>query len=303
MNNPIYNKPALSLHDQAGLLIERGLVGISSADLEARLADVNYYRLRGYTYPYQDDDSRFLTGVDWAQIWSDYLFDSALRNLLFDAIARVEIAFRTQMILQFSLSYGSRWYRNPDLFRKPDHLERDQAKLTDSWNRSGEAFKKHYESNYDVSEPPPAWMIFETATFGTMSKFFENARNSLPSTKAVVAHFGLDNAATDVLKSWLQHLNVARNFCAHHGRLFSRNCVVTPRWPTPKPANWGAQWKPQQQKKVLASVCILVHLLDVCAPDFDFRAKLKELMLDVNQRRLDMMGFPANWMQEELSRS
>ena len=50
-----YAKPALNLEQQADLLLNRGLKDISKEALITKLSSVNYYRLRGYTYAYQDN--------------------------------------------------------------------------------------------------------------------------------------------------------------------------------------------------------------------------------------------------------
>ena len=84
MTSKIYNKPPLTLDQQAELLLNRGLQGVSKEELIAELSRIGYYRLRGYTYPYQNnslDNSPFLPNACWAYIQSDYIFDSKLRNL------------------------------------------------------------------------------------------------------------------------------------------------------------------------------------------------------------------------------
>lgn len=97
-----YNKSPLTTEQQADLLLSRGLKGISKPELEEKLKAVNYYRLRGYTYPYQDNslsDSPFLKDNHWQFIWNDYIMDSKLRSLIFESIGHIEIAFRTQVEL------------------------------------------------------------------------------------------------------------------------------------------------------------------------------------------------------------
>ena len=52
---PFYTKTATTLAEQAQILLDRGLNDIGKEDLIKKLSSVNYYRLRGYTYPYQDN--------------------------------------------------------------------------------------------------------------------------------------------------------------------------------------------------------------------------------------------------------
>ena len=37
-------------------------------------------------------------------------------------------------------------------------------------------YENKNETEYDNSLPPPAWMIFETTTFGTVSKIYSNIK-------------------------------------------------------------------------------------------------------------------------------
>lgn len=74
------------------------------------LSNISYYRLRAYTYPFQDnskDSQPFNIDVSFEQIIDLYVFDRKLRLLIFDAIEKIEIALRTQIIYHFALSYGS----------------------------------------------------------------------------------------------------------------------------------------------------------------------------------------------------
>ncbi len=51
----IYNKPAISTQKQIQLLKDRGLEFNNDKDAFHFLSNVSYYRLRAYTYPFQDN--------------------------------------------------------------------------------------------------------------------------------------------------------------------------------------------------------------------------------------------------------
>ena len=140
---PKYNKPALSLQALAELMISRGVEGVSLEDLENKLRFVNYYRLRGYTYPYQDnaqEDAPFKVGTQWQYIWDDYCLDQELRLLLFDGISRYEIAFRSVVILALCDEYGAHWYEQKELFESEEHFRENLNEMIVLWNRSQEDF-------------------------------------------------------------------------------------------------------------------------------------------------------------------
>lgn len=298
---PQYSKPPLDIEQQADLLLSRGLKGIQKIDLQAKLQSINYYRLRGYTYPYQDNskvDTPFLKNNNWLFIWNDYILDSRLRSFIFESIGHIEIAFRTQLELVMSVKYNSRWYADNRFFHDKNRHSKDMQELETDWNRNSEDFKNHYVSKYDDSILPPAWIIFETSTFGIVSKFYSNI-DSLYSEKAEIAkYFGFSKAAVKVLISWLHHLNTVRNICAHHARLFSKVIITRPIFPKHIKGNWVSAW--QKDDRVYCSICIIKKLLDICAPEFDFYSRLNFIFDNIRDDQLKIMGFPKNWKQEPL---
>ncbi len=118
-----YTKPALSFEQQIELLKNRGLNISDEERAKRHLSNVSYYRLSAYMLPYKimqangvvTDD--FINGTIWDDIWNLYKFDRKLRLLVFDAIERIEIALRTQIIYQLSHKYGPHWQNNNNLFK------------------------------------------------------------------------------------------------------------------------------------------------------------------------------------------
>ena len=108
----VYNKPPLTYAEQVELLISRGLLIPDKKRAERHLSNISYYRLSAYMRPYKQianevilDD--FIPGTTWDRVYSLYVFDRKLRLLVFDAIERLEVAIRTQIIYQLSHKYGS----------------------------------------------------------------------------------------------------------------------------------------------------------------------------------------------------
>ncbi|MCO5231827.1 MAG: hypothetical protein M9958_11820 [Chitinophagales bacterium] len=50
-----YNKPPITIVEQIEKLKERGLHFISEEKAQNYLSNISYYRLRAYTYPFQDN--------------------------------------------------------------------------------------------------------------------------------------------------------------------------------------------------------------------------------------------------------
>ena len=115
-----YNKPPVSISDQISKLKRRGLHIADEALAKRYLSNISYYRLRAYTYPYQDNTSAnhpFIEKVSFEDILDLYTFDRKLRLLVFDAVEKIEIALRTQIIYQWSMKYGSHWHLDQNLYK------------------------------------------------------------------------------------------------------------------------------------------------------------------------------------------
>ena len=67
----IYSKPAVSIPDQITKLKARGLAIGDEAFARHSLSNISYYRLRAYTYPFQDNtqpNHPFIVPVTFEQI-------------------------------------------------------------------------------------------------------------------------------------------------------------------------------------------------------------------------------------------
>jgi abortive infection bacteriophage resistance protein len=118
-----YTKPPLTFEEQADLIVSRGL----KADRDRlihRLKNVNYYRLSAYLYPFRVTDSdRFQEKTTLDLIWKYYTFDRQLRLIVMDAIERVEISVRTQLIYQLVRRHGAFGFTNA---KNLPHLDSDK---------------------------------------------------------------------------------------------------------------------------------------------------------------------------------
>jgi abortive infection bacteriophage resistance protein len=103
----LYTKPSLSFGDQVKLLESRGLIINDQERAEHYLSNISYYRLSAYMLPFKEVGvDQFKPDVSFSTILDAYVFDRELRLLVFDAIERIEIAFRTQAIYQPAIVLG-----------------------------------------------------------------------------------------------------------------------------------------------------------------------------------------------------
>lgn len=308
-----YKKPALTIDQQIDLLGNRGL-SIPDRNRAARhLANISYYRLSAYMLPYRVTDAsgkrldQFAQGTSWDDVYSLYKFDRKLRLLVFDAIERIEIALRTQMIYQLSHKYGSHWQNMRSIFKPPIYNQKKgrpydvyqdiQKHINDELQKNKKVnFIEHYLNTYDNPPTPPSWMSIELLYFSELSKICQNLNLRKDRTDLANA-FGIKDDS--VFSSWLHTLNYIRNICAHHSRLWNISLDITPTkyFNKDKSKIWlsDTEVKAVQSSKLYYTLCIILYFLQTVNPKTKFRKHFKDLLRDYPNVRVANMGFPADW--------
>ena len=192
-------KQFLSFKQQAKLLSSRGMdVGeLESAAEELRL--VNYYRLSGYWYsfrkfgPAQSDprQSDFFSGTTLRDVMKLYQFDASLRAATFAALAPIELSIRALV-----------------------------------GHELGEVDECAHLKPSALSSRAPVWAAVEVLDWGGLTRLYGFSPRNVQNR--VANAYGL---SAPQLESWLKSLNVVRNVCAHHGRLFNRVFALMPKLP------------------------------------------------------------------------
>lgn len=171
-----YSKKPLSIKQQVAKLKSRGLIIDDESLAEGYLSNISYYRLRAYTFPFQnnvdkDADHKFIRkSIRFKDIIDLYCFDRRLRCLIFNALEKIEVAIRTKIIQIYSESTDdSHWYEDEALFNddicylrkrneetglietikeyKYNILEEEILREVD---RSNEDFIEHYKSTFSL---------------------------------------------------------------------------------------------------------------------------------------------------------
>lgn len=264
MGSIVFNKPAFSIQDQIKLLQARGLVVKDVAQAEHWLMHVGYYRLAGYWQIFQTDSRlhTFTTNTTFDQLIELYNFDRELRLLVYDAIERIEISFRTIMVQYMSVTYGPYWFVNAGLAHNREHYEENKLKIEEEIGRSKEQFIIHHDEVYGKSHFPPAWKTIQVLSLGTLSKVYSNISTALPEKNQIARSFGLPNYVYFV--SWMQSVTILRNLCAHHSRICYRVFDFVPQrlsamlhpWISRLPANMHFS------RMLYNQLCSLKYLLD-----------------------------------------
>lgn len=300
MNKQDYNKTPLTFEEQLDLLEARSLIIKDKPKAISYLKGISYYRLSAYFLPYQQEKDSFNEGVTFKQIIDTYSFDRELRLLVFDAIERLEIAIRTQMVYQMALYYkDSHWQDNKEYFIKPYY--NSIGVKVDPYNdlqniiskaksvRRPEVFIKHYKNSYKSPSNPPSWMCLELLTMGELSNIYRGLRNK--NDKKRIASF-FDVHPT-VFTSWLHTLTYVRNICAHHSRLWNKDLAIEPERLLKPVGNW-LDSEFQNNKRVFYFICILKYLLLRANPGNSLKNKLINLFNKYPDIPIQFVGIPSD---------
>lgn len=294
-----YNKPPISIAQQIERLKKRGLNFNDEERAAHYLSNISYYRLRAYTYPFQDNfnpQHPFIVQISFEEIIQLYVFDRKLRMLVFNALEKIEVALRTKIINEFSHGSGSHWHEDATLYRDQHFFHKNIQSLYEEIDRSSEAFIHHYKAKYSNPEYPPAWMSLEVVSMGLLSKLYLNLKKCKAKINVAKA-FGLPKL--EIMESWIHAFATVRNICAHHGRLWNRRFTISPKLPY-NPKRPFLKNLNIDDKKLYAQLSCINYALKEISPDCRFVNDLKELIHSCPMVKLKDMGFPENWEEEAL---
>lgn len=319
-----YTKPFLTLDQQLALLKQRGLQVTDDDKAKACLGRIGYYRLSGYLHSFRESkpvtDASGMTrtqvldtyraSTDLQTIIDLYVFDKQLRLLMLDALERIEIAIRVEIATLLG-TRGSLAHRDPaqldqkftQLIKPPSQLPQHQEwvrRIDDTFGRSKEDFVKHFKSKY-AGDHLPIWISIELWEFGTLSVFFGGMRGK--DKNAVAQKYGVPLGLQ--LETWLRNLNVCRNICAHHSRLWNKPSVTQMRLPTAQEAPDLAHVlkDTQAQTRVYGSALLAAYLLRSINPTSSWCQRFVALTKTFPQSphvSLAQAGFPAGWEAQNI---
>lgn len=252
-------KPHQTYEQQLAILKRRGLRIDDADEALALLGRVGYYTLSGYSYPFRLrrlDGSRadeFRRGTHISQVRALWEFDNRLRIAAFASIQHAETHLRALLAYELGAI-------DPLIHRRPELLSIDRgvdhtawlAKLDRQVADSREDFIVHHRNHR--SSVIPIWVAVDVLDWGGLSYLF--SFTPPPVRETVAAIFDLSGPQ---LKSWLRALNVVRNVCAHHARLFNRYYSLTPKL-TPRGQQTSLDAVSPNRDTTFAMLTLLQHL-------------------------------------------
>ena len=299
-----------TLDQQINILKEKGLV-INDIDFAKKvLFKENYFFLSGYRYLFMTKykEKKFNDGTTFDELYSVFLFDRHIRNLMFKNILIVENNIKSIMSYQLSKKYGfkEKDYLNPDNFTKDPMREKQvydvlgKMKRQIRVNGKQHTATQHYMFNYGYI---PMWILVKVLSFGLISELYLILKNK--DKEAISNFYEID---TEEMGTYLNLLSNFRSICAHEDILYDHR---TQRLISDTEFHYKLDIPKDEEgiykfgkNDLFAMVIILKQMLE----KDEFIDFLRELEYEINlldsrvntvplNSILNRIGFPDNWFE------
>lgn len=328
-----YDKPHLTLDEQASLLQRRGML-LDRPQAVQWLGMIGYYRLSGYWYPYRllVDGARtdqFLEATTLDQVVHLYDFDRRLKLLMLDALERIEIGMRCRVGYTLGLrgayahlepaNFDRKFTQAPPIPKdeakptgvdstgqEPAPLSRYEewiAKVAEAQTRSHEDFVTHFKVKYDGRLP--TWVVTELLDFGALSVLYQGLatsdRNRIAADLGVIDTKGGNGPG---VANWMHLMNYVRNVCAHHSRFWNQNMArqVAPRSVRPiELLSHVAGLSESDLARPWPAINVVAYMLRQIEPDTAWVDRVIDLVRDqlpLSGRHPSEMGMPGTWADQ-----
>ena len=164
-----------NLDEQVDILKFKGLQINDENYAKKVLLRENYFFLMGYRHLFMEPgDKHFIKDATFEELYSLFLFDRSIRNVLFKYILVIENNLKSITSYQLSKKYG---YKERDYLKAKNFTPdpNKQAQLNDLLkkmkrqirvNGSQHTATQHYVSNYGYI---PLWILVKVLSFGIVS--------------------------------------------------------------------------------------------------------------------------------------
>ena len=298
-----------NLEEQIEILKNKGLKINNESYAKDVLLRENYFFLNGYRYlfMYSNTDKRFLENTTFEELYSMFLFDRNIRNIIFKNLLIIENNLKSIISYQLSKKYG---YRERDYLKEKNFTRRPEKKkqvkdLISKMQRQirinsrDHTATMHYADNYGYI---PMWILVKVLSFGIVSEMYSILKDDDQIQIAKVYHVSPDSLIT-----YLPILANYSNLCAHEDILFD-NKTQKQIEDTIYHQLLNIQ---KEEDEYIYGKCDLFSLLIIMKEllvNEEFKSMIIELenavnTLDYNlstikvEKVLHKMGFPLNWYE------
>lgn len=303
-----YDKPARGIGELISLMKERGLIIESDGLAEEFLERVSFFRLKGYLLHFEKkcpanaekNTHKVPEGTTFNSVMAVYELDRKLRLLMFEAIEKIEICFRSSICSVYCVGYSDpHWLLRCEHFDNPSTHTKIISRIKreigmeprpDGSLRDKEIFVDHYIKKYTEPDIPPSWVIAECLPLGVWSQIYEGLV-CRKATKRISQTF---QVPPPVLGNWMHSLTVNRNICAHHGRVWNRAFAIHPETLPEYEHHFSYPGRFYSQAFITA------YLLRRIYPATEWHLRMKEAMLSCPSAEKMAMGLFNNWEKQAI---
>ena len=211
------SKTFKTLDEQIDILVNKGLVVDDVEATKSILLRENYFFLSGYRHLFMDpvDNKRYLEGTTFKELYSMFLFDRQIRNIIFKNILIVENNLKSILAYVMSKNHGFKEnnYLNPNNFVKDSRRNRQindlirKMKRQISVNGKQHTATAHYIINYGYI---PLWVVVKVLSFGIVGELYTILQYQ--DQKEIADVVGV---SSDSMVDYLPIVANYRNLCAH----------------------------------------------------------------------------------------
>ena len=216
------DKKFKTLQEQVDILESKGLLIEDRDECIDILLRENYFFINGYRHLLMKSpqDRNFVVGSTFRELYSIFLFDRYLRNIIFKNLLIVENNMKSIISYQLSKKYGYRekdylnaknFTNDPDKSRRVKDLI-NKMKRQIRVNGQQHTATMHYITNYGYI---PLWVLVKLLSFGVISDLFTVLK---PEDKVGIAD--IYDVEVSQLEDFLPILANYRNLCAHEDILY-----------------------------------------------------------------------------------
>ena len=251
-------------------------------------------------------DKTFILGATFKELYSIFLFDRSIRNILFKNLMVIENQLKSIVSYQLSKKYGYRDkdYLNIKNFTKEKFKNRRVRDIIEKMKRqvrnngAHHMATQHYITNYGYI---PMWVMVKVLSFGIVCELYSILKNE--DQVSVADMFGV---TTNYMESFLPILSNYRNLCAHEDIVYDhrteKGIVNTPYHEKMHIPVMDDEYI--YGKNDIFSVFIIFKYL---LREEDFRMMMREINYEIEKldgvinsipinKILDRMGIPDNYM-------
>lgn len=216
------NKTFKTIDEQIEILKGKGLIIEDYEKTCEVLIRENYFFISGYRHLLMNHGNRdtFVEGATFDELYSIFLFDRKIRNIMFKYILVIENNIKSIISYQLSKKYG---YREKD-YLNPRNFKQENFKMshvTDTINKMKRQIRNnahqhtataHYINNYGYI---PLWVSVKVLSFGIISELYSILKDEDRNEIADFYHMKQSS-----LEIYLSILANYRNLCAHEDIIY-----------------------------------------------------------------------------------